>query len=126
MPGWDEASVDELLADPIVRDLMAADGVDPGKLRTLLYEVQRTIRVLRHKSGWTHLAGRLCAALRLDAKIRAKIGAKRGSRPANDTSSQSRPMRRSEHPNSSSGPSEIVDNAARICVLRIIRCPPRS
>ena len=33
MPGWDEASVDELLADPIVRDLMAADGVDPSELR---------------------------------------------------------------------------------------------
>lgn len=34
MPGWDEASVDELLVDPIVRDLMAADGVDPTELRT--------------------------------------------------------------------------------------------
>lgn len=33
MPGWDETSVDELLADPIVRDLMAADGVDPPELR---------------------------------------------------------------------------------------------
>jgi hypothetical protein len=43
MPGWDEASVDELLADPIVRDVMAADGVDPGELRALLYAVQRTI-----------------------------------------------------------------------------------
>ena|SRR5689334_1253394 len=43
MPGWNEASVDELLADPIVRDLMTADRVDPGELRTLLYRVQRTI-----------------------------------------------------------------------------------
>jgi hypothetical protein len=36
MPGWDEASVDELLADPIVLDVMAADGVDPAELRALL------------------------------------------------------------------------------------------
>ena len=40
MPGWDEASVDELLAEPIVRDLMAADRVDPGELRALLYGIQ--------------------------------------------------------------------------------------
>ena len=51
MPGWNEASVDELLADPIVRDLMAADGVDPGKLRTLLYRVQRTIECYAAKRG---------------------------------------------------------------------------
>jgi len=58
MPGWDEASVDELLADPIVRDLMAADGVDPGKLRTLLYEVQRTIECYAtNRGGPTSLAG---------------------------------------------------------------------
>ena len=58
MPGWDEASVDELLADPIVRDLMAADGVDPAQLRTLLYEVQRTIESYATKRGGsTSLAG---------------------------------------------------------------------
>ena len=58
MQGWDEASVDELLADPIVRDLMAADGVDPGQLRTLLYEVQRTIECYATKRGGsTSLAG---------------------------------------------------------------------
>ena len=58
MPGWDEASVDELLADSIVRDLMAADGVDPGQLRTLLYEVQRTIECYATKRGGsTSLAG---------------------------------------------------------------------
>jgi hypothetical protein len=43
MAGWDEASVDELLADPMVRDLMAADRVDPGELRALLYGMQQTI-----------------------------------------------------------------------------------
>lgn len=51
MPGWDEASVDGLLADPIVRDLMAADGVDPAELRALLYEVQRTIECYAAGSG---------------------------------------------------------------------------
>jgi len=51
MPGWDEASVNELMADPIVRDLMAADGVDPGELRALLYGVQRTIERYAASSG---------------------------------------------------------------------------
>jgi hypothetical protein len=43
MPGWDEASIDELLADPITRAVMAADGVHPVQLRALLHRVQRTI-----------------------------------------------------------------------------------
>lgn len=51
MPGWNEASVDELLADPIVRDLMSADGVDPVELRTLLYRVQRTIECYASRRG---------------------------------------------------------------------------
>jgi hypothetical protein len=58
MPGWDEASVDELMADPIVRDLMAADGVDPIELRALLYGVQRTIeRYATSSGGPASLAG---------------------------------------------------------------------
>ena len=51
MPGWDEASVDELLADPIVRDLMAADGVDPPELRAMLYRVQRAIECYAARQG---------------------------------------------------------------------------
>lgn len=51
MPGWNEASVDELLADPMVRDLMTADGVDPGELRALLYRVQRTIECYATRHG---------------------------------------------------------------------------
>ena len=51
MPGWDEASVDELLADPIVRDLMAADGVDPPELRAMLYGVQRAIECYAKRQG---------------------------------------------------------------------------
>ncbi len=58
MPGWDEASVDDLLADPIVRDLMAADAVDTGELRALLYDVQRTIeRYAATRGTPTSLAG---------------------------------------------------------------------
>lgn len=58
MPGWDEASVDELLADPIVRDLMAADAVDTDELRALLYDVQRTIeRYAATRGGPISLAG---------------------------------------------------------------------
>jgi hypothetical protein len=65
MPGWDEASVDELLADPIVRDLMAADGVDPPELRATLYGVQRTIEWYAIRQGGpTSLAGfvKLCSS----------------------------------------------------------------
>lgn len=51
MPGWNEASVDELLADPIVRDLMAADGVNPDELRALLYRMQRTIECYAARRG---------------------------------------------------------------------------
>jgi len=65
MPGWDEASVDELLADPIVRDLMAADGVDPPELRAMLYDAQRTIECYATRQGEpTSLAGfvKLCSS----------------------------------------------------------------
>ncbi len=64
MPGWDEASVDDLLADPIVRDLMTADGVDAGELRALLYGIQRTIeRYATKQGGPSSLAGfvKLCS-----------------------------------------------------------------
>ena len=51
MPGWNETSVDELLADPIIRDVMAADGVAPSELRALLYGVQRTIESYATRQG---------------------------------------------------------------------------
>jgi len=38
-----EPSVEDLLADPIVRDLMTADGVDPIELKTLLDTVQLAV-----------------------------------------------------------------------------------
>jgi hypothetical protein len=49
--GWNETSVDELLADPIIRDVMAADGVAPSELRALLYGVQRTIETYATRQG---------------------------------------------------------------------------
>jgi hypothetical protein len=104
MPGWNEASVDELLADPIVRDLMAADGVDPGELRALLYRMQRTIECYAaRRGGPTSLAG-FWAALRLDGKS--------GSRPAS-APGKSRPSRRSENPNSACRLFALIDPAAR-------------
>ena len=38
-----EQSVEDLLADPIVRDLMIADGVDPIELKALLATVQLAV-----------------------------------------------------------------------------------
>jgi hypothetical protein len=51
MPGWNEASIDELLADPITRALMAADGVESAQLRALLYRVQQMIECYATKHG---------------------------------------------------------------------------
>ena len=39
----DELSLDTMLADPIVRDLMAADGVDSGELELQLRMVGDTL-----------------------------------------------------------------------------------
>jgi hypothetical protein len=81
MPGWNEASVDELLADPIVRDLMAADGVEPGALRALLYEVQRTIECYAtRRGGPTSLAGfaKLCGSTPKADPARQTLPANRG------------------------------------------------
>ena len=36
MRRWQEPSIDEMLADPIVRDLMAADRVTPDQVKALL------------------------------------------------------------------------------------------
>ncbi|WP_157100421.1 hypothetical protein [Rhodoplanes sp. Z2-YC6860] len=39
-----EPSIDELLTDPLIRALMAADGVDPDELRALLYSAAERVR----------------------------------------------------------------------------------
>jgi hypothetical protein len=41
MPRREELSLDAMLADPIVRDLMAADGIDPDQVKALLRSVGR-------------------------------------------------------------------------------------
>jgi hypothetical protein len=115
MPGWNEASVDELLSDSIVRDLMAADGVDPAELRALLYGVQRTIECYATRQGGpTSLAGfaRLCSATRAEP-ARPQLPAK------------SRPIRRSENPNSSCR-FATIDGAALVHVVPRNRCTARS
>jgi hypothetical protein len=42
-----EPSIDEMLNDPIVRALMAADGVDSRQLRRLLRSIAENLRVRR-------------------------------------------------------------------------------
>jgi len=39
-----EPSIDDLLSDPIIRAMMAADRVDPDKLRDLLRSVAERLR----------------------------------------------------------------------------------
>jgi len=39
-----EPSIDDLLSDPIVRAVMAADDVDPDKLRDLLHSLAERLR----------------------------------------------------------------------------------
>ena len=79
MAGWNESAVDELLADPIIRDVMAADGVTASELRALLYGVQRTIESYATSQGRpTALArfAKLCG-------MRRCAHAARTTRPAN-------------------------------------------
>jgi hypothetical protein len=42
-----EPSVDDMLNDPIVRALMASDGVDLGELQRLLQSIAENLRVRR-------------------------------------------------------------------------------
>ena len=39
MPWHREPTLDEVLADPIVRELMARDGADPHEVRAMLHRV---------------------------------------------------------------------------------------
>ena len=43
-----EATLDELLADPVTRAVMEADGVDPLELETMLREVAAFSRPVRN------------------------------------------------------------------------------
>jgi hypothetical protein len=46
-----EPSVDEMMNDPIVRALMAADGVDPGELQQLLRLIAEHLRCGKSTHG---------------------------------------------------------------------------
>jgi hypothetical protein len=81
VPGWNEASVDELLADPIIRDVMAANNVAPSELRALLYGVQRTIESYAERQGRpTSLArfAKLCSMRRSADAAGTTLPANRG------------------------------------------------
>ena len=60
-----EQSVEDLLADPIVRDLMIADGVDPIELKALLDTVRRAVESrAKSRPGPTCFAGIIKRATR--------------------------------------------------------------
>ena len=41
---FSEPTLDEVLSDPLVQDVMASDGVDPAELQTSLIEIAGDIR----------------------------------------------------------------------------------
>jgi hypothetical protein len=45
-----EPTLDEVLSDPLVQDVMASDGVDPAELETALSEIAGDIRRRRSPS----------------------------------------------------------------------------
>jgi hypothetical protein len=44
MECFSEPTLDEVLADPLVQDVMASDGVDPTELQASLVEIAGDIR----------------------------------------------------------------------------------
>jgi hypothetical protein len=51
MPGCQELSINEMLADPVVRALMSADGVHADELEALLWSVANLLRARSLKDG---------------------------------------------------------------------------
>jgi len=51
MPQFPELSLSDMLSDPIVRDLMAADGVDPDELRAMLRAIAQSLRARTAENG---------------------------------------------------------------------------
>jgi hypothetical protein len=47
-----EPTLEEILADSIVRAVMEADGVDPDALEAMLKEVGRNVSLARHARLW--------------------------------------------------------------------------
>jgi hypothetical protein len=44
-----EPTLDEVLSDPMVREVMASDGVDPTELETALVEIAGDIRARKRR-----------------------------------------------------------------------------
>jgi hypothetical protein len=49
---FSEPTLDEVLSDPLVQDVMASDGVDPAALQASLNEIAGDIR--RHRASRKH------------------------------------------------------------------------
>ena len=50
-PCFPESNLRQTLSDPLIRSVMAADGVDPQELETRLNEIARTLAVRRRDPG---------------------------------------------------------------------------
>jgi hypothetical protein len=70
MDGWRELSIDEMLADPIVGALMAADGVVPDQLMALLRLVAEAIG--EHNPAGARGKALACLASLFGATLRAR------------------------------------------------------
>jgi hypothetical protein len=54
MPKYPEPSIKEILADPIVRALMTADGIQADELKALLHSVAKRLRAVNSKDTEKH------------------------------------------------------------------------
>jgi hypothetical protein len=70
MDGWRELSIDEMLADPIIGALMAADGVVSDQLRALLRSVAEAIG--QHNPAGASGKALACLASLFGATLRAR------------------------------------------------------
>ena len=50
-PCFPELNLSQTLSDPLIRSVMAADGVDPHELETRLSEIARTLAGRRRDHG---------------------------------------------------------------------------
>jgi hypothetical protein len=50
-PCFPESNISQTLSDPLIRSVMAADGVDPRELETRLNEIARTLAGRRSERG---------------------------------------------------------------------------
>jgi hypothetical protein len=48
---YDEPTLDDMLADPLIAAVMRADGVDAGELRPALYEMAELVAARSEDTG---------------------------------------------------------------------------